>query len=124
MEVQANRAAAGIHSLVGLSMSGSLLPESRRKALSGPTSKHATIYQGIYSCVSRIGLKERKKGRYKAEWQGKEPTKLVCSFPPVHWPRLSPAWEACVSATPARPLQSTSRPSQKGSAVPALLLDN
>lgn len=61
MEVQANRAAAGIHSLLGLSTSGSLLPESRRKELSGPASKYTTIYQGIYSCVSGIGLKERKK---------------------------------------------------------------
>lgn len=56
MEVQANRAAAGIHSLLGLSASGWLLPGSRGKALSGPASKHPTVYRDAYSCISRIGL--------------------------------------------------------------------
>jgi len=85
VEVQANRAAAGIHSLLGLSTSGSLLPESRRKALSGPTSKHATIYQGIYSCVSRTGLKERR-GDVKLSGRGSNPisrsaVSLLCAGP-------------------------------------------
>ncbi|XP_066856976.1 anaphase-promoting complex subunit 16 isoform X2 [Anser cygnoides] len=56
VEVQANRAAAGIHSLLGLSASGRLLPGSRGKALSGPASKHPTVYRDAYSCISRIGL--------------------------------------------------------------------
>lgn len=40
MEVQANRAAPGIHSLLGLSVSGSLLSGNRRKTFSGLASEH------------------------------------------------------------------------------------
>lgn len=56
MEVQANRAAPGIHSLLGLSVSGSLLSGSRRKTFSGLASKHTPVYQDADSCIGRTGL--------------------------------------------------------------------
>lgn len=55
MEVQANRAAPGIHSLLGLSVSGLLLSGSRRKTCSGLASKHPHLSDPD-SCISRMGL--------------------------------------------------------------------
>jgi len=55
VEVQANRAAPGIHFLLGLSVAGSLLSGSRRKTFSGLASEHAPIYQDADSCIGRMG---------------------------------------------------------------------
>lgn len=55
MEVQANRAAPGIHSLLRLSVSGSLLSGSRRKTFPGPASKHPRLSDAD-SCIGRMGL--------------------------------------------------------------------
>lgn len=56
MEVQANRAAPGIHSFLGLSLSGLLLLGSRRRTFSGLASKHSPIYQDADSCIGTAGL--------------------------------------------------------------------
>lgn len=57
MEVQANRAAPGIHPFLGLSLSGLLLSGSSSRTFSGLASKHSPVYQDADSCIGTTGLR-------------------------------------------------------------------